>query len=72
MPEMSGLELIAELRELGLGTPAIIISGEEPGVELLNAASSVGAAGVLPKPFQLQELSRAVDKALLSRSGLVA
>jgi CheY-like chemotaxis protein len=55
LPGLSGLELIARLRELGAGE--ILISGSDPSEELKKAAD-----GFLMKPFNPEELKRVLGE----------
>lgn len=64
MPEMDGLEVLARLRDIAPGTPAIVVSGT--GV-LSDAVEAVkrGAWDYIIKPIQdMAVLGLAVDKAL--------
>ena len=67
MPEVDGTEVILALRRFRPHTPVIAMSG---GGALMSSefslklAKSVGAVGVLIKPFRLEELLAAVEKAL--------
>jgi CheY-like chemotaxis protein len=66
MPEMDGIEVISCLRRLRAGVPIIAISGGGlmPKELLLSTASALGAIEVLPKPFVVQQLRDALDRAL--------
>lgn len=66
LPLMDGLTILKNLREKGMATPVLLLTGkdtEQDKVEGLNA----GADDYLTKPFSLQEL-RARVQALLRRS----
>jgi two-component system, LuxR family, response regulator FixJ len=65
MPVMDGLELIAVLRERGIGAPAIIISGR-PSKDLEAQAMRLGVRQVLEKPLADGALVAAVRSALSS------
>lgn len=59
MPELTGLELIDQLRQRGVKTPAILISGfgtPQNQIEKLTA----NRAHFVPKPFSIAELSDAI------------
>jgi len=65
MPNMSGLEVQAHLRENSPGTRIIFISGrDDPSVR--QAALEAGAFGFLSKPFDDEVLLQLVHKAVAS------
>jgi len=55
MPGLTGLELLARLRCLGVTTPALLISAI-PSATVIQRASELGAYGVLTKPLAQDEL----------------
>ena len=57
MPEMSGLELIAELRRVRPELPVVLVSGYG-GPDLNAAAAAAGAHAVLMKPLGTAELAQ--------------
>jgi|SRR6266850_848136 len=59
MPEMDGIETIAELRRRSPDIQVIAMSGR-PGELYLNVARELGAGKVLHKPFELNELIAAL------------
>jgi len=61
MPEMSGFELVRELRKRGLTTPVVLSSGYE--LEAARAREA-GSSGVLAKPYDVAELLRAIERVL--------
>ena len=66
MPEMDGLELIGELRE-GDNAPSVLAISAGSSVLnhcMLPDARLLGANDVLAKPFDSQQLRRAVDNLL--------
>jgi CheY-like chemotaxis protein len=67
MSGMSGLELLATLRERGQwpGAGALVISGETDP-ELPRKAIEAGAAAFFPKPFSAGEVRRSVQSLLES------
>ena len=60
MPEMDGIEVIAEVRKKFPDVRVIAISGR-PGVDYLHVARELGVKHTLRKPFQIDELLAAVD-----------
>ena len=66
MPEMDGVELVRTVRKQFPSVKIIVISGGayEGQVQLLGLASGLGAAAVLQKPFELDELVRMVNNVL--------
>lgn len=63
MPETTGLDLQLALLREGRETPIIFISGESQPSEIIEAMKN-GAVDFLLKPFGLQALVAAVDRAL--------
>ncbi len=61
MPAMSGVELQKKLNELGRSNPIIFISGESLPKEIV-ASFKAGAIDFLFKPFNLEDLFRAILK----------
>jgi DNA-binding NtrC family response regulator len=63
MPRVDGMELLRRIREQGLELPAIVITAHgdlDAGIE----ATRLGARAFVSKPFDLREMSHAVDKVL--------
>jgi two-component system response regulator FixJ len=67
MPEMSGLELLHELKTKACRLPAIVITGHGD-VPLAVEAMKAGAVDFIEKPFDEEAILRAVEAAL-RRSG---
>ena len=63
MPGQSGAELQADLSRHGWTTPIIFVSGESLPAQIVQAMKQ-GASDFLLKPFSMQELLTAVDRAL--------
>lgn len=63
MPEMSGLELIGRLRQLGVSLPVIVITGHAD-VPLAIEAMKAGVHDFIEKPFDDQTLLTAIRAAL--------
>lgn len=68
MPGMSGLELIARLKELGVVHPVIVLTGHAD-VALAIEAMKAGVLDFLEKPFDDDALLSAVKSALAAGEG---
>jgi len=69
LPDMSGIELVREWSATGQAIPPIIIASAKPPQAIKSAACSIGAAGIVRKPFSLDELLGCVA-AVLSRKDM--
>lgn len=63
MPEMSGLELVARLKELGVDMPVVVMTGHAD-VPLAIQAMKAGVHDFIEKPFDDEVLLSAVRSAL--------
>ena len=63
MPEMSGLDLIARLKELGVGLPVIVMTGHAD-VPLAIQAMKAGVVDFIEKPFDDEVLLATLRAAL--------
>src|SRR5512132_1086373 len=63
MPGTDGLAMLAQVRELGIGTPIIMISGQAT-VEMAVRATRLGAVDFLEKPISTEKLLLTVENAL--------
>src|SRR4051794_15159000 len=63
MPGTDGLAMLAELRELGVAIPVIMISGQAT-VDMAVRATRLGAADFLEKPVSADKLLLTVQNAL--------
>jgi two-component system, NtrC family, response regulator AtoC len=71
MPAVSGLDALAELQRLDRQPPIVICSaGSDREVRAFAAAAH--AAGVIRKPFQIEELAATVRRVLSEVPGPVA
>lgn len=52
MPEMSGLELLSEIKQIAPGLPVIVITGNATE-KLINQAGVLGASNVIYKPTSI-------------------
>ncbi len=67
MPEMTGVELMRRLRELGISQPVIVITGHAD-VPMAIQAMKAGAADFIEKPFRDETILLAIEGALAERS----
>lgn len=63
MPQMTGVELAAEITGIRPGVPVILCSGFSDAVSEKKLGNS-GICELLPKPADMQELKSAIEKAL--------
>jgi DNA-binding response OmpR family regulator len=55
LPKRSGIDVLRELRHLGLGTPVLMVSARD-GRDDIQMAVDAGASGYLTKPFRFDDL----------------
>ena len=55
MPQLTGLDLLAQLRARGLRLPTLLVTSM-PGPSLVRRAMELGALGVLEKPLEQDDL----------------
>lgn len=65
MPKLDGLEVLRRLREAKLRTPVLVLTAYQ-SVELAKEAIKLGARDYLPKPFERDQILKAVKGALLN------
>ena len=63
MPGMTGIELMAALRERGVSAPFVFMTGYA-SLESAKEAIRLGASGYVNKPFELAELRQTIATAL--------
>ncbi|MCA9568164.1 MAG: sigma-54-dependent Fis family transcriptional regulator [Myxococcales bacterium] len=63
MPVMDGLTALRELRASGSSIPVVVLTAHG-GVDAAIEATRLGADGYLQKPFDLREVSLAIEQAL--------
>lgn len=63
MERIDGIELLRQVKEMHPDTSVIVITGYAT-VETAVTAMKIGAFDYLPKPFELEELRRAVSRSL--------
>ena len=68
MPEMTGVELLYELRARKHDLPVVLMTGGSQDPERTSNAVKVGATSLLYKPFTHEELCDVVTTALGNRS----
>ncbi len=62
MPQVSGMELVARLKDLGVSDPVIVITGHAD-VPMAIAALRQGVADFIEKPFEAERLLLLVERA---------
>lgn len=60
MPKLSGIEATKQIREINKNTPIIGLSTLDQG-DVINRLLAAGANIFIKKPFQLEELTKALD-----------
>lgn len=68
MPGMNGIELKIQLEHMGRHTPAIFISGGTHS-PLLDSPQVRNAVAFLWKPFRLEQLEEALERAVATAQG---
>jgi signal transduction histidine kinase/CheY-like chemotaxis protein len=71
MPGMGGLDLLRELRAYDADAKVLILTGQTTGTQMQEALR-LGAADVLRKPFELEEVLRAMRGAFARKGATVA
>ena len=61
LPGLSGVETLDALLRRSPGTKVVMMTGCERGSEEVVSATSIGAAGVLYKPFRIADLLNLID-----------
>ena len=64
MPKLDGLQVMKRLKEMKTAIPPILILTAYQCVEVAKEAVKLGATDYLPKPFERDELLKAVRDAL--------
>jgi CheY-like chemotaxis protein len=67
MPRMNGLELLAQMRQRGLRTPVLMLTGNEDNRSAADALAG-GIFAYVPKPFDLQHLEMLISLAAAPRA----
>ncbi|HET7500591.1 MAG TPA: response regulator [Kofleriaceae bacterium] len=68
MPGMDGLELTSKIQARAPGLPVILLTAHGSD-KMVRIASSRGACGCLSKPFDIDEIGRAIEHAQALRHG---
>lgn len=66
MPKKTGLEVLEEKRNLGLKKIPVLIMTAQDTMDHAIDAMKLGAFDYIPKPFRIDQITQAVDKALKS------
>lgn len=64
MPAMSGIELLGQIRSMGLNFPAILVSGSRNTEDVIEETKNLEVSTVLTKPISHQELLKAVTEGI--------
>ncbi len=64
MPGLTGVDLLAELREQKPELPVVLVTGGSPGPDRTSNALDLGACAIVYKPYTHAELRDAVEAAL--------
>jgi DNA-binding NtrC family response regulator len=67
MPQMNGLDLLQEIRQVDPDAAFIMITGY-PSIDSAVEAIRRGAQDYITKPFKLEEIKHKIDKALLEKN----
>jgi two-component system, NtrC family, response regulator PilR len=67
MPEMSGIELLAKVKQISFETAVIVVTAHG-STETAVEAMKLGASDYLTKPFQIEEMKIAVTSALKAKA----
>ena len=65
MPKLDGLEVMKRLKEQGKSIPILVLTAYQ-SVELAREAVKLGAQDYLPKPFEREQILKAVQDTLNS------
>ena len=65
LPGISGLDVMKAIREMGVTTPILVITGNE-AVAIAEKALQNGAYGYIPKPFTLAYIDHLIATALMA------
>ncbi len=68
MPGMSGIDILKKMKELGLSSQAIMLTGHG-GVESAMEAVQLGAFDYLPKPCEVDELCVMINNSQNNKNG---
>jgi DNA-binding NtrC family response regulator len=62
LPRLSGMELLAVLREWNMSVPVILISGSSPIAQSNDVGTKPSQFEFLAKPFTLSDLKAAIER----------
>src|SRR5678815_2617005 len=68
MPDMDGLDMLSEIRALSEAPPHVIVVTAFGSIETAKRAIKLGAHDYITKPFEIEDLLDAVEKALDERT----
>lgn len=64
LPDMNGEDMIRRLKQSHVQVPPVFIMSAKPAGSLDDAARSIGAAGMIRKPFDIQVLLERIQSEL--------
>lgn len=64
LPDMDGAQFVNQLRQTNTALPPVIVTSAQPQPIVRQMADEIGAAAVVNKPYQIQDLLTAIRNVL--------